>query len=82
MNISLEFEQEADGRWIAEVPALPGVMSYGASREEAAKRALALALRCVADRVEHGEMLPGGGTAQPISFELPAAAYAGAVAVG
>ena len=44
MNISLEFEQEADGRWIAEVPALPGVMSYGASREEAAKRALALAL--------------------------------------
>ena len=81
MNISLEFDQEADGRWIAEVPALPGVMSYGASREEAAKRALALALRCVADRVEHGEMLPGGA-AQPSSFELPVGAYAGAVAVG
>lgn len=54
MNISLEFEQETDGRWIAEVPALPGVMAYGASREEAARRTLALALRCVADKVEHG----------------------------
>ena len=54
MNISLECGQETDGRWIAEVPDLPGVMAYGASRDEAARRALAL--RCVADWVEHGEM--------------------------
>ena len=67
MNISLEFAQETDDRWIAEVPALPGVMAYGASREEAAHRALALALRCVADKVEHGEMFEAGS----ISFRLP-----------
>ena len=73
MNISLEFEQETDGRWIAEVPALPGVMAYGASREEAARRTLALALRCVADKVEHGEMFAEAGS---ISFRLPDA-YAG-----
>ena len=77
MNISLEFEQETDGRWIAEVPALPGVMAYGASREEAARRTLALALRCVADKVEHGEMF---AEADSISFRLHDA-YAG-MAVG
>ena len=77
MNISLEFEQETDGRWIAEVPELPGVMAYGASREEAARRALALALRCVADRVEHGEM---SAETDSISFGF-AAEHAG-VAIG
>lgn len=55
MVFTLELEQEADGRWIAEVPQLPGTMAYGASREEALARAKALALRVVADRLEHGE---------------------------
>jgi predicted RNase H-like HicB family nuclease len=53
MNIELELEE--DGRWIAEVPDLPGVMTYGKTREEAISRVKALALRVLADRVEHGE---------------------------
>jgi predicted RNase H-like HicB family nuclease len=50
---AVETEQEADGRWIAEVPELPGVMAYGQSREEAIRRAQALSLRVLADRLEH-----------------------------
>jgi len=53
MNIELELEE--DGRWIAEVPDLPGVMTYGKTHEEAISRVKALALRVLADRVEHGE---------------------------
>jgi len=53
MNIELEMEE--DGRWIAEVPDLPGVMTYGKTREEAISKVKALALRVLADRVEHGE---------------------------
>ena len=49
---------EEDGRWIAEVPGLPGTMVYGVTREEAGARVEALALRIVADRVEHGESVP------------------------
>ena len=54
----IEIEQETDGRWIAEVPELPGVLTYGDSREAAITRAQALALRVLADRLEHGEDLP------------------------
>jgi predicted RNase H-like HicB family nuclease len=54
----LEFEQEDDGRWIAEVPDLPGVLVYGETRGEASARAKALALRVLADRIEHGEAVP------------------------
>jgi predicted RNase H-like HicB family nuclease len=54
----VETEREADGRWIAEITGLPGAMSYGASREEAVARTEALALRILADRVEHGEPVP------------------------
>src|SRR3990172_9750341 len=54
----VEVEQETDGRWIAEVPELPGVITYGASREEAVTRAQALSLRVLAERLEHGEDLP------------------------
>jgi len=54
----VEIERETDGRWIAEVPDLPGVMTYGASREEALTRAQALALRVLAERLEHGEAIP------------------------
>jgi len=55
VNLAIETEQEADGRWIAEIPALPGVLVYGASRDEAVARSKALALRVLADRVENGE---------------------------
>jgi predicted RNase H-like HicB family nuclease len=54
----IEVEQEADGRWIAEIADLPGVLAYGASREEAIRKAKALALRVLADRLEHGEQIP------------------------
>lgn len=56
--MNLEIEREDDGRWIAEVPDLPGVLTYGQSREEAISRAKALALRVLADRLEHGEEIP------------------------
>ena len=58
MRLKVEIEQEEDGRWIAEVPDLPGVMGYGANPDEARTRAQALALRVVADRLEHGEAGP------------------------
>ncbi len=54
----VEIEREDDGRWIGEVPALPGVVAYGAMAEEARARAQALALRVIADRLEHGEDVP------------------------
>jgi predicted RNase H-like HicB family nuclease len=56
--LQIEFEQEDDGRWIAEIAALPGVMAYGESREEARSKVEALALRILADRLEHGEQIP------------------------
>lgn len=52
---NIECEQETDGRWLAEVSELPGVMSYGASPDEAIAKVQALALRVVADRLEHDE---------------------------
>jgi predicted RNase H-like HicB family nuclease len=55
MEIVVELEQEADGRWLAEAKDLPGVMTYGTSPEAAKFAAQALALRVVADRIEHGE---------------------------
>ena len=57
-RLCVELEREADGRWIAEVHALPGVMAYGHTREEALTSAEALALRVLADRLEHGETVP------------------------
>ncbi len=54
----IEFEREDDGRWIGEVSALPGVLAYGQTVAEARDRVEALALRVVADRIEHGEPLP------------------------
>lgn len=55
MRLTIELEREADGRWIAEVVDLPGVLVYGATRDEALTGAQALALRVVADRLEHTE---------------------------
>jgi predicted RNase H-like HicB family nuclease len=58
MIFRVETEQEADGRWIAEVVELPGVMAYAPTPQEAVARVQALALRVVADRLEHGEAGP------------------------
>ncbi len=58
MYLTLELDREADGRYIAEVPDLPGVLAYGATEREATARAQALALRVLADRLEHGEAAP------------------------
>ena len=52
MDFQIEFEQEDDGRWIAEIPSLPGVMAYGASRQEAQSKVQSLALRVIADQLE------------------------------
>lgn len=56
--LTLETEQEDDGRWIAEIRDLPGVLAYGATRPEAIVKAEALALRVLADRLDHGEAVP------------------------
>ena len=58
MYLSLEVDREDDGRFIAEVPDLPGVLAYGSMRDEAVARAQALALRVLADRLENGEPVP------------------------
>jgi predicted RNase H-like HicB family nuclease len=58
MTFQIEVEEEADGRWIAEVPTLPGVLVYGVTRIDAVARVQALALRVLADRLEHGEAVP------------------------
>ncbi len=58
MSLTVEVERETDGRWLAEVPELSGVMAYGQTREEAVVRAEALALRVLADRLERSEKVP------------------------
>jgi predicted RNase H-like HicB family nuclease len=58
MNFIVETEQENDGRWIAEVLELPGVLAYGQTAGEARARVQALALRVIAERLEHGEIAP------------------------
>lgn len=69
MQFTLEVEQEADGRWLAEVVQLPGALAYGASQEQAMAKAEALALRALAEQLEHGEARP-----LDINIVLPAAA--------
>ena len=69
MNFTLECEQEVDGRWIAEVPELPGVLAYGSSSADAMAKAEVLALRVIADRLENGESEPVS-----IRFSLPLSA--------
>ena len=65
MLLTFEIEREDDGRWVAEVPDLAGVLAYGQTRDEAIARVEALALRVLADRLEHGETGPDLGS---ISF--------------
>jgi len=66
MNFHIEYEQEKDGRWLAEVNELPGAMAYGATPDEAMAKAEALALRVLAERLDHGEHRPESIT---ISFK-------------
>ena len=68
MNLTIEIDREDDGRWIADVPELPGVMAYGVDRAMAIARVEALALRVLAERIEHGEPL-----SIPISITFAAA---------
>ena len=67
-TFTIQHEQEEDGRWIAEVPELPGVLAYGATADEAMAKAEVLALRVLADRLEHNEAKP-----QSISIGVAAA---------
>ena len=69
MNVTVECEQEVDGRWIAEVRELPGVLAYGSSSADAMAKAEVLALRVIADQLENGESQPIS-----ISFSLPLSA--------
>jgi len=68
MHLSIEIELEDDGRWIAEITQLPGVLAYGATPDEASVQAEILALRVLAERLEHGEAKP-----VEIRISLPAA---------
>ena len=68
MKYNVETEQEIDGRWIAEIVEIPGVMKYGNSREEAIAQAEALVLRVVAERIENGEQM-----VEPIEISFEAA---------
>jgi predicted RNase H-like HicB family nuclease len=67
MNLRIEVEREADGRWIADISDLPGVLGYGATESEAVIRAKSLALRVLADRIEHGEDVPETANAFTVS---------------
>lgn len=58
MNFCIEFEQEDDGRWIAEIPEIPGVMAYGQTSVQAGEKAKALALRILAERIETDSAFP------------------------
>lgn len=69
MNFTIEHEQEPNGRWLAEVLELPGVMAYGASAMEAVSRVEILALRVIAERLEHNETEP-----LSINISIPLAA--------
>ena len=68
MNFTIEHEREEDGRWLAEVSELPGVLAYGATADEAMAKAKVLVLRVLAERIEHGEAKP-----QSISIGIVAA---------
>ena len=68
MQFTIEHEREEDGRWLAEVPELPGVLAYGATADEAMTKAEVLALRVLAERLEHNESGP-----EPISIGFAAA---------
>jgi predicted RNase H-like HicB family nuclease len=69
MKLTIRLLQEEDGRWIGDIPELPGVTVYGATTEEAKLKAQALALRVIAEEIEHGEWEP---TADSLQFSVAA----------
>ena len=74
VKLSIELDREDDGRWIAEALELPGVMAYGATREEAISNTERLAIEVIADRIKHGELLP---SAFNVSFQVLSEQLAG-----
>ena len=66
-SLAIEYHREPDGRWLADIPALPGVTAYGRSRVKASAAVQALALRLIADSLEHGEAVPG---VMDVSFSI------------
>jgi predicted RNase H-like HicB family nuclease len=62
MQLTIRLLRETDGRWIADIPELPGVTVYGVTSEEAMLKAKALALRVIAEEIEHGELPPAADT--------------------
>ena len=58
-SLAIEYYREEDGRWLADIPALPGVTAYGRTKKQATTAVQVLALRLIADRLEHGEAVPG-----------------------
>jgi predicted RNase H-like HicB family nuclease len=68
VTLSIELEREDDGRWIAEVLEIPGVMCYGATREEATANTERLAIEVISDRIAHGEM---PASSLNLSFVVP-----------
>jgi predicted RNase H-like HicB family nuclease len=73
MNFEIELDQEEDGRWIAEIPELPGVLVYGETPLQAEVKAKALALRVLADRMENDEPVPALASISFISHHEPVA---------
>lgn len=59
LSLEIEYHREDDGRWLADIPALPGVTAYGRTKKSATAAVEALAFRLLADRLEHGEAVPG-----------------------
>lgn len=74
MHLSIELDREDDGRWIAEALDLPGVMTYGATREEGIRNTELLAIEVIADRIEHGDV---PATALNVSFQVLSEQLAG-----
>jgi predicted RNase H-like HicB family nuclease len=70
-ELTIEYYREDDGRWLADIPALPGLTAYGRTRNKATAAAQALALRLIADRLEHGEAVPGSTEGPPLSCVRP-----------
>lgn len=64
MQLTIRLLRETDGRWIGDIPELPGVTVYGATPEEATRKAKSLALRVIAEEIEHGEMTPAADMLQ------------------
>jgi len=73
MNFSIELEQEEDGRWVAEIPDIPGVLAYGVTPLQAEAKAKALALRVLAERMENEVSIPGINSIAFASYYEPMA---------